>query len=88
MPRGMSDQVWVRIQKAKIGHRLILPSLHHAYIITKMHVHKTELMRPKGFCIDIFVLHVGQRITRLMVIHRRIVEELDQKTNKSGHDLG
>ena len=48
----------------------------------------TKHMRPKGFCIDIFVLHVGQLITRLMVIHKRIVEELGQKQISRGMTFG
>ena len=79
MRRDMSVQIWVRTLEIKISHILLLPSSLHAYIITKMHVHKTKLMKPKGFCIDIFVLHVGQQITRHMVIHKQIAEELGQK---------
>ena len=53
-----------------------------------MHVHRIERTRLMGFCTDISVLHVGQLITRPMVIHKRITEEQGQKRVSQGLTFG
>ena len=53
-------------------------------IITRVSVHKSRPMRPKGYCISMYVLHVGLNMASHTLIHRLNVVKIQKKTISPG----